>query len=154
MNKFKVGENWVKNPDENMLITAVGIKRILYTKWGGSKAPEFSMAICDTDDWAKTHEADGSPFCGYCCYGGEETRPIVWQADRGLFAAGPEGILTWDVAAAVGMTRFIAFEYEDGYRSRVSPTMYRSDNGTYVNGNLCHVYVPVRAVAVIMEGGG
>ena len=87
---------------------------------------------------------------------GERRLEIVWDSWSGLYFY-PERSADYSALGANGLSGFIAWEYEDGYRSRVSPTMYRVENGKYcdyspsddVKGKL----TLMRAVAVILKGG-
>ena len=153
MKEFKVGETWIKNGNDRFIIM-MGNGAILTRRNDGSLLV-VSEAVAAAD-WIKTHEADGSLVKD------EETGERRCVVDWSVGDWGRYSILRMDffsVGDANERLDFIAFEFEDGYRSRVSPTLYRhKDTGVYETGIKTwdsSLYDRVRAVAVILskEGG-
>ena len=153
MKELKVGETWIKNGNDRFIIM-MGNGEILTRRNDGSLLV-VSEAVAAAD-WIKTHEADGSLVNDEET--GERRRVICWDnypatyPERNCFPGRR-------VSEAVGVEDFIEFEFEDGYRSRVSPTLYRhKDTGVYetvIKTWYSSLYDRVRAVAVILskEGG-
>ena len=148
MHEVKAGETWFSKK------LNYGVKiAYIHGPWALCEPDNVNPWLEKTEyiqkEWVKTHEADGTPVTG------ELRCEIEWNQRRRAAYKCPEGPLDL-VTTAHGRTDFIAWEYEGGYRSRISPTLYESQEGQHWGGILRGQdrFKPVRAVAVILRKAG
>ena len=157
MSEVKVKEKYLHECGSTIHITAVGVQGLLGYAENGQSEEQYSLDSFLVY-WTKTHEADGTAVEGEAEETGERRCVICWDnypatyPERNCFPGRR-------VSEAVGVKDFIAFEFEDGYRSRVSPTYFKHrETGMHLDGGPSgwptEDYYSVRAVAVILSKEG
>ena len=151
MIEFKVGERWTAKSGRPQRVLYVGDISLFFRDLGNDCEGIQDLVWC-RKNWTKTHEADGAPVA--VKEPGEQRCEIDWGEYTGIYTQPGKGRRPPDKAN--GFSNFEAWEYEDGYRSRVSPTLYRhkftSNYQSGVRPELTNME-KVRAVAVILKGG-